>query len=382
MNSLAVKSPGDYPLTFKSSYDQSTQPYRLYIPSAITTGNKLPVVVVLHGKWVDQNAWFDYTPIKQVAEERGYIAIAPYGRGNYFYRGPGEQDVLDLIALAKKELPVNEDRVYLMGHSMGGWGTWWVGLRNPKIFASICPMSGMVPIDLVGNAKYLHPLIIHDATDPIVPVDCSRQPVAELEKLRLDYQYIEPAVYGHDSRMIGDYLPKIMDWFEKHPRGQNNFRPIQRTCPVSYKTILAKWNPNKTDRHPKELSRVIAMLLKTEIDVDYALLHEDMFVWPIGDITADKIMDTYVYPEERFAVITLNQGQFDQLTTKLFKDSPLMAVTPYPELKSWSTGTAYRFIAPLNIARAFDADAEPLPKPIRDYLIKAIQKHKVFPPEF
>lgn len=211
-----VQSPGDQARTFISTMDGSTQPYRLYVPQAWSEGNPLPLAVVLHGKFVDQNAWFDYTPIKEFAEKYGYIAAAPYARGDYFYQGPGEQDVLDIIAEVKRIYSVDPERVYLMGHSMGGWGTWWIGLRHPDVFATICPMAGFAPLELLPNALHLDPLIIHDATDPIVSVEHSRGAAARLQGLGISYSYREEQGYGHDSRMIGDNLDRVFEWMNAH----------------------------------------------------------------------------------------------------------------------------------------------------------------------
>ncbi len=211
-----TQTAGDQARTFISTVDGSTQPYRLYVPQAWSEGNPLPLAVVLHGKFVDQNAWFDYTPIKEFAEKYGYIAVAPYARGDYFYQGPGEQDVLDIIAEVERIYSVDPERVYLMGHSMGGWGTWWIGLRHPDLFATICPMAGFAPLELLPNALHLDPLIIHDATDPIVSVEHSRSAVARLQGLGISYSYREEQGYGHDSRMIGDNLDRVFEWLNAH----------------------------------------------------------------------------------------------------------------------------------------------------------------------
>ena len=55
--------------------------------------------------------------------------------------GPGEQDILDAIEWAKANFNIDEDRIYLSGFSMGGRGTYIIGLKNPDIFAAIAPMG-------------------------------------------------------------------------------------------------------------------------------------------------------------------------------------------------------------------------------------------------
>ena len=137
-------SPGDHSLTFVSSDDQSVQPYRLFIPSQ-SIDVESPLVVVLHGRGVDHNAWMDLTPIKDFAQQYNCVIAAPYARGDEYYIDAAEQDVLDVIEEVKLQVRVDTERIYLTGHSMGGWGAWRIALRNPDIFAAICPMSGMAP---------------------------------------------------------------------------------------------------------------------------------------------------------------------------------------------------------------------------------------------
>lgn len=205
---------------FTSTHDGTQQPYRLFVPTGGGTGGeeRRPLLVVLHGKGVDQDAWFDFTPVKESAARHGYITAAPHGRGNWFYRGPGEQDVLDTIADVKRRHGVDEDRVFLMGHSMGGWGTWWVGLRHPDLFAGIAPMAGWAPVDLLPAAQALEPFIIHDAGDEIVHPDGSRLAAARLKELGIRHNYREETGYGHGSKLIGDNLPRLFDWMKGRRR--------------------------------------------------------------------------------------------------------------------------------------------------------------------
>ncbi len=212
---------------FSSTWDGSLQPYQLFVPPVLLRNppqGGAPLVVVLHGKGVDQNAWFNFTPILAEAEKRGYVVAAPYGRGDMWYRGPGERDVLDVAADVQKTVNINADRVFLTGHSMGGWGTFWVGLRNPEVFSAIAPMSGWAPMDLLPNARLVPPLMIHDETDEIVPVGNFRAAARELARLGVSFQYREEYGNGHGSKLIGDNLGRVFEWFDAHPRQLNPVR--------------------------------------------------------------------------------------------------------------------------------------------------------------
>jgi len=375
------KLPGDYALKFTSSYDQTQQPYRLFIPSAVTTGKALPIAVVLHGKWVNQDAWFDYTPVKKYAEQWGYVVVAPLGRNNVFYKGPGEQDVMDALAEARSHFAIDSNRIYLMGHSMGGWGTWWVGLRHPEVFASIVPMSGFPPMELLPNAKYLSPLIFHDNKDETVPVENSRTPAKELEKLGFEHAYIETSGYGHNSQVIGDYFPVIFEWFARHPRKYQDFTKTERSCPVAADTVIAQWNPAYTKESSLTvLTKFASQLILEETKADYILVKEDMFQWPYGPLTADKIIDMYVFPYEQLGLFTVESAKFVDTAKLMQKDFPLLVTTSYPQAPDWSSDKKVVFIAPLPIAQRYATDIQILPDPAAHYLVRAIQRHGQFPP--
>jgi predicted esterase len=216
--SAEIAPTGDQLATFRSTYDASDQPYRLYVPTSAGGSSALPLAIVLHGYGVDHNAWFDLTTVKQHAESRGYILAAPFARGNWWYRGPAEQDVLDIISDAKSRCEIDPERIYLMGHSMGGWGTWRIAARHPHLFATICPMAAPAPTLLIENCGPLNPMILHDSEDEIVPVACSRGAAAQLGAAGFKHRYIETSGYGHSSSLISDSMSRVFDWFGEHRR--------------------------------------------------------------------------------------------------------------------------------------------------------------------
>ena len=316
--------PGDHALMIVSSYDGTQQPYRLYLPTLIdATSESLPLVVVLHGKTVDHNAWFDLTPIKEYGEKYGYIVAAPYGRGDYFYQGPAEQDVLDMIDEVQQRYQIAPDRIYLMGHSMGGWGTWWIGLRHPDLFASLCPMAGFSPFELLPNAGHLAPLIIHDQDDPIVSVEHSQKTVQRLQQLGLFHEYREEQGYGHESRMIGDNLDRVFQWMNHHRRpdlprsityvtrtprcGKAYWIQVLETAEFPYPaTLEAKLeSPRKihiqTDRIKrfaldlKKLERLSPNSLEISLDGS-AFKLEPGFTWGVFSCT-DSLQDWQYHPQ-------------------------------------------------------------------------------------
>ena len=80
--------------------------------------------------------------------------LTPYGRGEVAgYNGLAEQDVLRAMDDVKRAYNVDEDRVYLTGLSMGGGGTWHLGLRYPDLFAAIAPVCAVGDLSLMAFAR-------------------------------------------------------------------------------------------------------------------------------------------------------------------------------------------------------------------------------------
>lgn len=148
----------DLHLTYHSDIDDTDQPYRVYLPSSYKEGTPLPLVIALHGTGRDQNTLFGHPDfgagtIKEAAEEYGLIVACPYGRGTTEYRGIGENDVFCVLEDVRRRFSIDEDRIYLTGHSMGGTGTTYLALRHPDVFAAAAPMA----------SAYAKPLTVRNA---------------------------------------------------------------------------------------------------------------------------------------------------------------------------------------------------------------------------
>ena len=76
-----------------------------------------------------------------------FIVATPYGRGEVAgYAGIAEGDVLRVMDDVARAYNVDPDRVHLTGLSMGGGGTWQIGLRYPDRFASITPVCAVADL--------------------------------------------------------------------------------------------------------------------------------------------------------------------------------------------------------------------------------------------
>jgi predicted esterase len=204
------------------SWDDTLQPYALYVPAGYDAGRPWPLVVALHGAYsdhrhnlrrvfglenrageTDAEASRNELPLPDVPA----LVLSPYGRGEFMgYDGLGEEDVMHALADVRRAYNVDPDRITLTGLSMGGGGTWSIGLRHPELFAALAPVCAVAdflrlilpedaelydrerleaasPRALAENAAGLDVFIFHGADDKTVPVGDSRQMVERFREL-------------------------------------------------------------------------------------------------------------------------------------------------------------------------------------------------------
>jgi hypothetical protein len=124
---------------YRSALDGSVQPVRVTVPDDYDGARAVPLDVAMHGRFTSLyevetlNSWngaeVDYLP--------GTLQIDLFGRGKNTYHWPGEADVFEAIAFAKKAYKVDAERMTLRGFSMGGAGVWHTALHYPDLWAAV-----------------------------------------------------------------------------------------------------------------------------------------------------------------------------------------------------------------------------------------------------
>lgn len=135
--------------TFISKVDGSEQPYRVHLPSHYDASKPMRLDVVLHGKNAKLTPTTFFAAKPHVVTDR--IELEVYGRGNNAYRWAGETDVFEAIAAVQAKYKIDPDRIVLRGFSMGGAGTWHLGLHHPSKWAAIEAGAGFT--DTIVYAK-------------------------------------------------------------------------------------------------------------------------------------------------------------------------------------------------------------------------------------
>jgi len=209
---------GDMRKAYRSGVDGTLQPYRILIPESYKATRPAALVVALHGMGGDENSMFDFYggQLKREAERLGFVVVCPKGRDTAsMYRDSAEQDVMDVIAETRRDYAIDPDRIYLMGHSMGGYGTWSVAMAHPDIFAALGPISGGGDASGMVKIARIPEYVVHGDDDRTVSVTQSRTMVAAGKKAGADITYIEVPGGSHVSVAEPSFAP-MLDFFSKH----------------------------------------------------------------------------------------------------------------------------------------------------------------------
>jgi len=211
--------------------------YALFVPSKYDKEMKTPLVIALHGLGSNPQQIMHYPGLTDQAEKYGFIVAAPMGynsRGWYGQPIPpklakkddpanlpelSEKDVMNVLAIVRKEFKIDDERIYLMGHSMGGGGTWHLALKHPDLWAGLAPIAPAIfrPASDVAKIKHIPVILIQGDEDKLVKVDGARRWADEMKAREMTYEYIEVAGGGHVDVAFKN-MPKIFEFFDKHKK--------------------------------------------------------------------------------------------------------------------------------------------------------------------
>jgi poly(3-hydroxybutyrate) depolymerase len=216
--------------------------YELFVPSKYDRSRPTPLIVALHCLSSNAHDMIRYESLTELAEQRGYIVVAPMGyneRGWYGSRGPGqsgrgnaadpanlgelsELDVLNVLAIVQKEFNVDPRRTYLMGHSMGGGGTFYLGAKYAEKWAALGAAAPAVnaAFDGLDQLKATPMIVIQGDQDTLVNVNSTRQWIEKMKGLGITHSYVEIAGGDHMAVIARNpaNMRKIFDLFDASRR--------------------------------------------------------------------------------------------------------------------------------------------------------------------
>lgn len=211
-------------LKWKVQRKAETQ-YLFYLPPGYQAkGRKRwPLMLFLHGageRGTNVQRAAIHGPLSRVKQghEFPFIIVAPQCPEGQLWENEPLLKLLDHLAA---KYAVDPNRVYLTGLSMGGYGTWRLGLAHPEKFAALVPICGggnlidalLGPGDKGATLKSLPIWAFHGAKDSVVPLDESERIVKVLK--RNGVKEVKLTVYpdaDHNSWTETYNNPELYEW--------------------------------------------------------------------------------------------------------------------------------------------------------------------------
>ncbi|HXD32126.1 MAG TPA: prolyl oligopeptidase family serine peptidase [Pyrinomonadaceae bacterium] len=215
--------------TFKNAKAE-TLLYRLFVPKNYDRKKKYPLVVYLHGGGGRGN-----DNLKQIEGGNGYLidfftqaetqsrypgfVIAPQspvteGWVEYDSMTPNRQLrlVFELIRDLEKTYSIDDNRLYVAGQSMGGFGAFAIIAEYPRLFAAGVPLCGGGDESKVSRLTGTPIWAFHGEKDQSVAVERSRDIVAAIKKAGGQAKYTEYAGEGHNIWLKVVKEPDLLSW--------------------------------------------------------------------------------------------------------------------------------------------------------------------------
>ena len=183
---------------------------------------KMPLVIQLHGAGERGNGQEELERVEiwgfshlLKAGEYPCMFVFPQCPEDTFWAARVES-ILRFIDQLIEAYDIDEDRIYLTGLSMGGFGTWYTAMAAPSRFAAIAPVCGG---GMAWNADVLTMSVwaFHGAEDKSVAVFHSDDMVARMKKHGLDVRYSRFDGVGHDV-WKKTYDEELLSWLLERKR--------------------------------------------------------------------------------------------------------------------------------------------------------------------
>jgi predicted peptidase len=176
------------------------------VPTSYNPAKPAPLVVFLHGKFATEIDYLAMPFFRQLAESTGAVVAAPYARGDIQYVDPAPADVYATLDAVVAALNIDRKRIYLAGHSMGGFGVFEVGPQQAKRFAGFLCASGSMTND--DRDAVLHSFgdrpvyVVSGTLDDNIPNSYSVLTVQYLQDARIPVLYYPQWGAGHNIKAI------------------------------------------------------------------------------------------------------------------------------------------------------------------------------------
>lgn len=197
--------------------------YHLYIPDIDKPEKGFPLLLFLHGAGERGN---DIESVKihglnnmlKTLNPLPFIVISPQVPDGAWW----DSDILyALIDHTMATYPIDRNRIYVTGLSMGGYGTWDLITKYPERFAAAIPICGGGNWLSVDRAKNIPVWAFHGDADTVIPIDRSVEMVEALRQAGGDVKLTIYPDTGHNAWTPTYRNKEIYQWLMQHQRKSN-----------------------------------------------------------------------------------------------------------------------------------------------------------------
>ena len=196
--------------------------YRIYLPDGYSAEKSYPLIIALHGageRGEDTSLVEVHGVAKYVAAglKLDAIVIAPQCPSDWVWSNL-TVELKELIDSVVSEYSVDTDRISLTGLSMGGFGTWEMGISYPAFFSALAPVCG-------GGMSWRAKLIgstpvwaFHGDADTVVPPENSHMMVKALRAAGGNVKLTIFGGVGHNSWVNAYEDTRVIEWLLEQRR--------------------------------------------------------------------------------------------------------------------------------------------------------------------
>jgi predicted peptidase len=217
-------------------------PYRLLTPRDYDASKQYPLVLFLHGAGERghdnqrqlihgmrdflrdeiRGKYPSFVVAPQCPKDEQWVSVPWTADAHTMPREPSTpmRQALELVEKLVKQYSIDEDRVYVTGLSMGGFGAWDAVQRRPDLFAAAAPVCGGGDAAMAEAIAKVPIWAFHGDNDKVVKVKRSRDMIAALKKAGATPRYTEYPGVGHNSWTATYRNPELYAWLFAQRRGR------------------------------------------------------------------------------------------------------------------------------------------------------------------
>lgn len=211
-------------------------PYRLFLPPNYDTQKEYPILIYIHGAgsrgddnlkqlrswvagWMDEKVQTEHPCIilmPQCPVKQKWVNV-PWKNGSYVFKDTPISKpmklVKEVVDKVINENAVDRNRIYVMGCSMGGYGTWNFVMHYPELIAAAVPICGAGDPSMAKEIKHLPIWAFHGDKDPTVPLSGSTDMLKALTSFKDNKTRL--TIYkgvGHNSYEMAWKDTELIEW--------------------------------------------------------------------------------------------------------------------------------------------------------------------------